>query len=328
MGQADYKENRYHKAIENYELGLEKAEEINYAFMMQQISYSLSWVYEQIDNHKLALSYYKEYFTIKEKIFDEKSDKLLSEIKTLYEIDNLRKEKQKQDQDIARLENIRNIVIIVLVIIILAVVIYFLILQKKIERLKNEKLKAEIDFLRNQINPHFLFNTLNNINTLTQIDPPKASQSILMLSDMMRYQLYDCSKGKIRLKDEIAYLKNLLKLENLRKPKAKLNFDILSDIPYLELRPFMFLPYVENAIKHGLFNSPNSLIHIELDIDDKHLYFKIKNSKQEEQDKKIGGFGLNNAKHRLELLYPKNHQLDIKDEPNFYQVNLRLNINN
>jgi len=96
----------------------------------------------------------------------------------------------------------------------------------------------------------------------------------------------------------------------------------------MELRPFMFLPYVENAIKHGLFNSPNSLIHIELDIDDKHLYFKIKNSKQEEQDKKIGGFGLNNAKHRLELLYPKNHQLDIKDEPNFYQVNLRLNINN
>lgn len=199
--------------------------------------------------------------------------------------------------------------------------------QQKFQEIERTSLRTELAYLKDQINPHFLFNVLNNIYVLSRKRPAEASESILLLSDMLRYQLYDCSEEKVSLKNEIDYLKNYLDLDKLRKSKAQVNFAINGHPNGIQVAPFLFLPFVENAIKHGTSMDNEAKIDIRFDIQKDTLHFYIKNTKPEQPVvREVGGIGLANVKRRLDLLYPKQHTLKIKEEKISYTVDLSLKL--
>ncbi|NBB88776.1 MAG: GHKL domain-containing protein [Bacteroidetes bacterium] len=207
--------------------------------------------------------------------------------------------------------------------------------QKRIRMLETEKLSTELKFLKNQINPHFLFNSLNNIYVLTRKRPEEASETVLLLSDLLRYQLYECAQDKVLLKNEIQYVKNYLKLERLRRSGADIQFQYTGKKPDLiEIAPFIFIPFVENAVKHGSVIEHNVFIdiHFQLKPDDT-LFFRIENSlspgkatSDSSAGKKEGGIGLTNVKRRLELIYPARYQLDLRKTQESYIVELSIKL--
>lgn len=205
----------------------------------------------------------------------------------------------------------------------------FIVSQKKIRNLENTNLKTELKFLKNQINPHFLFNSLNNIYVQTRKRPEEASESVLVLSDILRYQLYDCAHERVKLEKEIKYLKNYLNLDKIRKSETALRFNIDGEVKNQMVAPYLFITFVENAVKHGLTHKKNSYIDIRFDIEEQDVEFTIRNSalKKNELNNKPGGIGLQNARRRLELIYPDKHKLIITDRDDYYQVYLKLNLN-
>ncbi len=207
--------------------------------------------------------------------------------------------------------------------------------QKRIRILETEKLSTELKFLKNQINPHFLFNSLNNIYVLTRKRPQEASETVLLLSDLLRYQLYDCAQDKVLLKNELEYVKNYLKLERLRRSGAVIEFDYSGKNPDLiEIAPFIFIPFVENAVKHGSVIKDRVFIDIQFKLDeDDRLFFRIENSLSNAKKipthpshKKQGGIGLTNVKRRLELIYPQRHQLKMSQNNESYIVELSIKL--
>ena len=203
--------------------------------------------------------------------------------------------------------------------------------QEKIRCLETENLKTELAYLKNQMNPHFLFNTLNNIYIQIKVDSLKAEKTILDLSDLLRYQLYDCSQEKILLSDDINYLKNYLRIELIRKSKVKIDFIEPENLKRILIPPFLFIPFVENAIKHGGSEENEDYIKVSISIKNNYLYLEVINSKDNRNlnsDTIQGGVGLANVKRRLELLYPNSHKLTIIDETDKYQVNLELKFTN
>ncbi len=202
---------------------------------------------------------------------------------------------------------------------------FYLRSQARLRELENTNLKTELSYLKNQINPHFLFNALNNIYVLSRKRPDETPEAVLLLSDLLRYQLYDCVQEQVALKDEIEYLKNYLKLDKLRKSNTKIEFDVKGNINGKMVAPFLFLPFVENAVKHGLNPDGESYLSINIEVG-KELYFHVANSKSPyTDDKPIGGIGLTNVRRRLELLYPKRHTLNIRNEKERYIVDLHIN---
>ena len=200
--------------------------------------------------------------------------------------------------------------------------------QEKIKKLENINLKTELNYLKSQINPHFLFNTLNNIYVQTRIDQANASQTILKLSDLLRYQLYECSKDKVNLYSDIEYIKNYLELEKIRKTNANIEFTINGSPNGKLLSPFIFIPFVENAIKHGL-NSGNgeNYVRILMEITTDFIIFEVENSYNIQAPKVgEGGLGLGNVKRRLELLYPNKYELNIFDNGLIFKVILTINL--
>lgn len=198
----------------------------------------------------------------------------------------------------------------------------------KIEELENTNLKTELAYLKEQINPHFLFNALNNIYVQTRKRPKEASESILLLSDLLRYQLYDCVKEKVYLKGEIDYLKNYLKLDQLRKNKAEISFSINGNPNNLMVAPFIFLPFIENAVKHGLSIENESFIKINFDLSPDSISFAVENSiPNHKTPNRVGGIGLANVQRRLDLLYPETHILKIEKSKETHKVSLVLNQN-
>lgn len=197
--------------------------------------------------------------------------------------------------------------------------------QQQVTDLKRYGLETELAYLKDQINPHSLFNALNNIYVQSRKRPEEASESILLLSDLLRYQLYDCAKEKVYLKGEVDYLKNYLKLDKLRKNKAKITFDVTGDVNRKMVAPFIFLPFIENAVKHGASLDNESFISIQLNSTENSIHFIIENSIPTQKNNiPKGGIGLANVKRRLELLYPNKHQLEITDEGQLFKVDLHL----
>lgn len=197
--------------------------------------------------------------------------------------------------------------------------------QRRIKDLQRDKLQTELDYLKSQINPHFLFNTLNNIYVQIKIDQKSASQTVLKLSDLLRYQLYDCSKDKVLLANEIDYLKNFLELERIRKSKLNIGFNVTGVINHKLIEPFVFIPFVENAVKHGS-GGEHAFVNIDLEITDKEITFNIENSMSPSTGyaSTSGGLGLSNIKRRLELMYPDRHKLMISFDEKTYKVKLVL----
>lgn len=199
-------------------------------------------------------------------------------------------------------------------------------------RLERDNLNLEVNFLRSQLNPHFLFNTLNNIYSLSIRNDALASDLIMHLSEMMRYTLYDSNAEKVPLNMEAEFLQNYVELESVRYGKnASIRFDC--DIDGMGdhlIAPLLIFPFVENAFKYShSTNSDKCWVHASLVVEEKQLRFEITNSKGEQPavKKGQGGIGLSNTRKRLILLYPDEHTLFIENNPEYYKVALTLTLN-
>lgn len=192
--------------------------------------------------------------------------------------------------------------------------------------IKEAGLKEELRNLKNQINPHFLFNTLNNLNTLITTDTQKASAVVLGLSDVLRFYLYEADKDKILLQKDINILQQVLDLEKIRRDDFEYTLNIHFNISGVLVPPFVFIIFLENAIKHSLNNNAASKVNIGFTIDEGHVIFTCENSKplNGKPVTSYGGLGLQNVQRRLELLYGKNYTLNINDEGDRYAVLLNI----
>ena len=197
--------------------------------------------------------------------------------------------------------------------------------------LETRTIQSELNFLKSQINPHFLFNTLNSLYALTLKKSDEAPEVVIKLSEMMRYMLYECNEKNVLLSKEVAYIHNYLSLEKLRHKHMDIKFDVEGTVGDLKVSPLIFIAFIENAFKHGASNliSPGFVhIHIHLENDELNLF--VENSKAQEmptmEHKRNGGIGLVNVKKRLAILYHESYHLDIYDNPNTYAVNLWMKL--
>lgn len=193
-----------------------------------------------------------------------------------------------------------------------------------------EKTSAELAVLRLQISPHFLFNTLNNIRWLTRIKSDLAETSVMELSEILRYMLFQVTHHQVNLKDEVMYLKKYVNLQKLRiHPKAEIDFSCVGDDQDVRIEPLLLMPFVENAFKFGLHPDQSSKISVYLSVKEHELLFKCQNQCFEltNDGEIIGtGQGLLNVKKRLELHYPRTHTLTITHDEHFFSVELKLSL--
>jgi sensor histidine kinase YesM len=196
--------------------------------------------------------------------------------------------------------------------------------------LENKNKTSELALLRSQLNPHFLFNTLNNIDSLVLTNPEKASDAIIKLSDIMRFMLYDTSTDSVPLEKEINYLKSYISLQQIRlKDPGFVQVEITGDCAGKSIAPMLFIPFVENAFKHGQKNVKAPGIKISLECQKDSINFEVKNHVDTIQDMNkdnTAGIGLANTKRRLELLYPGRHNLTIEIENSTYISRLNISI--
>ena len=204
--------------------------------------------------------------------------------------------------------------------------------QRKV--LETQKLQLEVDkshanfkFLKSQINPHFLHNTLNFLYAKSLPYSAELSEGILTLSEIMRYALYEAtdSDDKAPLKDEIEHVRNVIKINQLRfSNNLQVNFEVNGVINGLEIIPFLLITVVENAFKHGDLQSVEHPINIRLNLEEKHLYFYCHNKKKTGPKEISTGLGLDNIRNRLNFAYGNNYKLSIKDEAGFYTTELTI----
>ncbi len=205
-------------------------------------------------------------------------------------------------------------------------------LQNEKRELESQNLQSELKFLKSQINPHFFFNTLNNLYALTLKKSDLAPEIVLKLSEMMRYMLYESNEKEVSLEKEINYVMNYIELEKLRQgDKFKINFNLNGKVANKKIAPLMFIPFLENSFKHGLDSQINSgYVNIEMNFNENSVELDIENSKPPKVPKpvglKSGGIGLENVQRRLRLLYPNKHALNISDESDSYKVNLNIEL--
>ncbi len=194
--------------------------------------------------------------------------------------------------------------------------------RKEIER---ETFRSQLRSLQHQVNPHFFMNTLNNIHALIEYNKKDAQEAILRLSKMMRYLLYDLENGKTTLQKEIDFLNSYIDLMKLRiSESVDLIVHFPSKVPEIEIHPYLFISFLENAFKFGIENSKNAFVHIILEVVNDTIHFNVKNSKYKNQadNGDYSGFGIENARKRLNLLFGTNYELRITDSDNEFEINL------
>ena len=196
--------------------------------------------------------------------------------------------------------------------------------------LENEKLTSELGFLKSQINPHFLFNTLNNICSLARKKSDETESALIKLSDIMRYMIDDSKEDKVMLSKEIEYLQNYIDLQRMRlSGKVRIDFTITGDTESHQIDPLLLIPFVENAFKHGVSYLEEPLIRISLAVSDSRLSFHVENTKFRNKGDDLRaepGIGLRNVRRRLELLYPGRHELRITEEDELFRVDLTIQL--
>jgi len=201
----------------------------------------------------------------------------------------------------------------------------FLRIWKNNEKLKKE---SELKFLKSQINPHFLFNSLNTLYALvSEKEMEKAEGAILKLSDILRYSVYQVNSPKVSLEDELNYIKNYVSLQKLRlSGKVEISLDFDSNIDNFFIEPMLLIPFVENAFKHGVSYAKESKIIIELQLKENEFNFRVVNTinKTTKRMNEFSGVGITNVVARLKLLYPKNHVLAIENKNGLYSVSLLI----
>lgn len=205
-------------------------------------------------------------------------------------------------------------------------------IQRRLAELAKEKADAELGFLKSQINPHFLFNSLNSVYFLIDKGNTEARKTLLQFSDLLRYQLYDCNADQIEIEKEVAFLKDYIHLQELRKDKQyRVSVNVGEEVKGFYISPLLLIPFVENAFKHiSHYNDQHNFVEVSLTRKNGSLEFLVKNSKEERQHRTepVGGIGLNNVRRRLELLYPDKHALVVKDMEGTFSIELNLKLEN
>jgi len=209
----------------------------------------------------------------------------------------------------------------------------FLFIQKKDEELilnRNESLQTELKFLKSQINPHFLFNALNNIYALSVTNSDKTQESIGYLSEMLRYVLYECERPLVPIQKEIQYIENYIQLFCLKSSKKMAihtQFEIMD--PTISIAPMLLIPFIENAFKHSYIEKdPKGFITIRIESNPEEIHFEIDNTYPGTtiQKDEVGGIGLENVKKRLAIVYPNNHVLTINKKSSIFKVKLDVKV--
>jgi len=199
--------------------------------------------------------------------------------------------------------------------------------EQKMMKAEAEKAQAELSFLKAQINPHFLFNTLNNIYALAVTDDKNTSASIMKLSNIMRYVTDEVTENVVSLQSEVDCINNYIDLQRLRLgKKTTLNFKITGAISDQKIAPLVLMTFIENVFKYGVSKREESTIDMKLTIDGNRLRFFCQNQMFDNasSDNRQGGIGITNTRQRLNHLYPNRHRLDISKENNLFTVNLEI----
>lgn len=200
-------------------------------------------------------------------------------------------------------------------------------MQVQIKEKERKDAEAELIWLKNQLNPHFLFNTLNNISSLVQIDADTAQESIGQLSDLLRYALYDSNKKEVPLENEIEFMNNYIELMKLRcNDLVQIDVDMPKPSHPILIAPLLFISLIENAFKHGVNNRTKSFIRISLHTDNQQLTFTVENSllPKQETDHVGSGIGIENLKRRLELVYPKRYEYKQESKNETYRATIMI----
>lgn len=202
-------------------------------------------------------------------------------------------------------------------------------IRERLKKTETEKANAELQYLKAQINPHFLFNTLNSIYSLAIIKSDKTANAIIKLSDMMRYVLNDSQHNFVLLEKEIKYISSYIELQRMRlTSNVQLNYTCEGNIHQQKIAPLVLIPFIENAFKHGVNSEENSNIDIQITITDTTVNLQVKNNCVTTNNNTLNksGFGIQNTKERLSFLYPQQHTLNISHTGTVFIVNLTLNI--
>lgn len=203
--------------------------------------------------------------------------------------------------------------------------------KKMMSWMEKEKLDAELNALKGQIDPHFFFNSLNNLYSLALEQDKRTADGILKLSQNMRYILYECRTSKVKLVKEIENIQHYLELQKLRiTSQGIITLELKGDFSNEEVAPLLFIPFIENGFKHGIKGiEENAYIHISFHLKEKTLVFKVKNNQGENEawiNDRHQGIGISNTKRRLELIYPQKHELEIIDGSQHFSVVLKLDL--
>jgi sensor histidine kinase YesM len=202
--------------------------------------------------------------------------------------------------------------------------------QRRLGELAKEKAETELNFLKSQINPHFLFNSLNSVYFLIDKTNPEARQALHKFSDMLRYQIYECNGEKISVEKEISYLKDYVDLQKLRgSENTTIEFNYSVETKSFLIEPLLLIPFVENSFKHLSHFSNDHPNQVKIDVKNSNgnFHFSVMNTTEGKQVNKLdkeGGIGLVNVKRRLELLYPGKHTLSIRELQGRFEVDLTL----
>lgn len=196
------------------------------------------------------------------------------------------------------------------------------------QELTKEKLQSELNFLRAQTNPHFLFNTLNNLYGLARKKSPKTPDAIMMLSKIMRFMLDDCEQPRIPLSEEVKIVRDYMELEKLRfNERLKVNYEEQLDEPDKLIAPLLLLPFVENAFKHGgKGTTGEATISIKIQLLNNDFQFTVENNLEPDSPREKEGIGLINVKRQLELIYPGKHELEILAKNELFRIVLSINL--
>jgi len=203
--------------------------------------------------------------------------------------------------------------------------------QNYIEVIEKEKMKNELDFLKAQFNPHFLFNSINSIYGNINKTNSTAREMLLTFSEMLRYQLYECNTGTISIEKEISYIRNYVSLQQIRKPEnLSIQLEISDEVRGITVAPLVFIAFIENSFKYvSNYDDKLNEVRISLALSNKQLFFKTFNTKEKMNGRKAidhGGIGIANVKRRLELLYPGKHALAIQNTERSFEVTLNLEV--
>ena len=194
------------------------------------------------------------------------------------------------------------------------------------ERLQRQNIQAEMYYLKHQINPHFLMNTLNNIHAMIDIDTEAAKQIVLQLSDMMRYVVYETGGNVIALREDLRFIKNYIELMRIRyTDNVKVTYNYPLQLQRrVDVPPLIFIVFIENAFKHGVSYNSDSYINVDIAVDGEYVVGRFENSVNDNSHKQRPGIGLENVRKRLDLIYGSSYFLSLEDDYKKYSVTLKI----